>query len=213
VKPVEDGSFSVALSRQAVLAEVAGGLEILVGPGGMKQHLARVPNLARLPIDRATLEKAERSLKVPTDKLELSEEVLWLWLQWCRWYCVSGVVVGPDGCPVPGADVTVFTVGFDGWGFTKVPRATVVADANGHFTACFCWCTCPYCFSCWPCWPFWWLCWPWWWELDILHVIETLEQIPAGPHRPFGGLQTGTALLRPEGRHLILGQGFAAVRT
>jgi hypothetical protein len=209
-EPAEDGSFSFAVPRDKVLGDSTSGVEVLVGPGSMRKHLARVPNIARVPIERKDLEKAERKLIVPTDELELSEEVLALWLRWCRRYCVSGVVVAPDGCPVPAAEVTVYTVGFDCSGFTKVARATVVADATGHFTACFCWCTSPNCCSCWPGSPFWWLCWPWWWERDMLHVLETLEQVPAGAHRPFGGLQTGAALMRPEGRALIRGQGFAA---
>ncbi|HVM80202.1 MAG TPA: carboxypeptidase-like regulatory domain-containing protein [Stellaceae bacterium] len=212
VKPAEDGSFSFPIAREMIAAKAAGGLELLVGPGGARDHLARVPNLARLALDRAQLDKAERILKVPAEKLQIGEEVLRLWLLWCRWYCVSGVVVGPDGCPVPGADVTVYTVGFNFWGFTKTPRATVVADQSGRFTACFCWCTCPYCFPCWPCWPLWWHCWPWWWELDMLHVIETLERASADPQRAFAGLQTGIALVRPEGRQLVRGQGFAAMR-
>ena len=176
----------------------------------MKKHLARVPNVARVPIEREALEKAERSLTVSTNKLELSDEVLQLWLRWCRRYCVSGVVVAPDGCPVPVAEVTVYTVGLDGSGFTKQARATVTTDMTGHFTACFCWCTGPYCCSCWPCAPFWWLCWPWWWERDMLHILETLEKVPAGSQSPFGGLQSGAVLMRPEGRALIKDQGFPA---
>jgi hypothetical protein len=210
-EPAEDGSFSFAVPRDKVLGDSTDGVEVLVGPGSMKKHLARVPNIARVPIEREVLERAEHKLIIPTNKLELSEEVLALWLRWCRRYCVSGVVVAPDGCPVPAAEVTVYSVGLDGSGFTKVPRATAVTDVTGHFTACFCWCTSPYICSCWPCGPFWWLCWPWWWEWDILHVLETLEQVPvpAGPFRPLGGLQTGVALMRPEGSALIRGQGFA----
>jgi hypothetical protein len=208
-EPAADGSFSFAVSRDKVLGDDGtGGVEVVVGPGSLKKNLARVPNVARVPIEREALENAERSLTVRTDELELSEEVLALWLQWCRRYCVSGVVVAPDGCPVPAAVVTVYTVGLNSSGFTKQARATVTADATGHFTACFCWCTSPYGCSCWPCAPFWWLCWPWWWERDMLHIIETLEQVPAGRQARFSGLQTGAVLMRPEGRALIRGQGF-----
>jgi hypothetical protein len=213
VEPAQAGDFSFALARDKVLGDGTEGIEVLVGPGSAKEHLARIPSLARLPIERSAIEKAEGSLHVATEKLEVTEEALALWLRWSRRYCVSGVVVAPDGCPVPGADVTVYTVGFDGWGFTKVPRATVATDANGFFTACFCWSLCPYSCSCWPCWPFWWRCWPWWWELDILHVIETLNQIPAGLNRSFAEPHPATALLRPEGRELIRGQGFAGFRS
>ena len=211
-KVEEDGGFGMTLSRHAAVATEGGALQAVIGPAGAKTHLARVPNLVRIPLDRRQLERVQGRFEVSTADLQLSEEVLQSWLLWCRWYCVSGTVVGPDGCPVPGAEVTVYTVGFDLYGFTRTPQTTVSADANGHFTACFCWCNCPFCFTCWPCWPFWWLCWPWWWELDILHVIQTLEQLPQGSRPSFGGLQTGTALLRADGRDLVRGQGFAAAR-
>jgi hypothetical protein len=208
----EDGTFSLALSRHAALAAGGQSLHAVVGPAGMEKHLDHLPNLHRLPIKRAHLEKTETEYKIPTEGLKLSEDVLKLWWTWCRWYCVSGNVVGPDGCPVPGAQVTAYSVGFNLWGFSKTPEATVNADQNGHFTACFCWCTCAFCFPCWPCWPIWWECWPWWWEFDILHVIETLEQVQLQPNRSFAGLQTGAVLSRPDGTDLIRGQGFAAAR-
>lgn len=209
IEPAQAGEFSFALARDKVLGDGTEDIEVLVGPGSVKEHLARIPSLVRLPIERSAIEKAERSLHVPTEKLQLAEEALALWLRWSRRYCVSGVVTGPGGCPVPAADVTVYTVAFNGLGFTKVPRATVTTDRNGFFTACFCWSLCPYACSCWPCWPFWWRCWPWWWEWDILHVIEAFKQIPSGPNRSVAD----TTLLRPEGRHLIRGQGFAGFRS
>ena len=208
---LEDGTFSFALSRQAALAE-GQALQVVVGPGGMEGHLAHLPNLQRIPLKRALLEKAEVELRIPTEGLKLGDDVLKLWWTWCRWYCASGNIVGPDGCPVPGAQVTVYSVGFNLWGFTKTPKTTVTADQNGHFTACFCWCACPFCFPCWPCWPIWWDCWPWWWEFDILHVIETLENVHLQPNRSFAGLQTGAMLSRPAGKDLVRGQGFAAAR-
>ncbi len=208
----EDGSFSLALSRHAALAAGGQSLQAVVGPAGMDKHLDHLPHLHRLPIKRAHLEKTETEYRIPTEGLKLSEEVLKLWWTWCRWYCVSGNVVGPDGCPVPGAQVTAYSVGLNLWGFTKTPEVTVNADQNGHFTACFCWCTCAFCFPCWPCWPIWWDCWPWWWEFDILHVIETLEQVQRQPNRAFAGLQSGAMLSRPLGAELIRGQGFVAAR-
>lgn len=208
----QDGSFAVSLARQVALAGSGQGLQVVVGPAGMAHHLAHLPNVQRLAVKRAQLEKAEAELRVATENLKISQEILELWWTWCRWYCVSGNVVGPNGCPVPSAQVTVNSVGFNLWGFTETPEATVVADQNGHFTACFCWCSCPFCFDCWPCWPIWWECWPWWWEFDILHVIETLERMQQQPSRSFAGLQSGSILARPEGTALIRGQGFAAVR-
>lgn len=207
----EDGSFSLSLSRQTAQAGEQ-PLHVVVGPGGMEKHLDHMPSLQRVPVTRAHLEKAEAEFRVPMEGLKITEDVLRLWWTWCRWYCVSGNVIGPDGCPVPGAQVTAYSVGFDFWGFTKTPEVTVNADPNGHFTACFCWCTCPFCFPCWPCWPIWWDCWPWWWEFDILHVIDTLQRVNIQSNRSFAGLQTGTVLSRPVGSELIRGQGFVAAR-
>jgi hypothetical protein len=208
----EDGSFNVNVSRHAAIAPSPYGLQAVLGPAGMGKHLGHLPNLHRLPIKRADLKKAEREFQLHVEGLALSEEVLKLWWIWCRWYCVSGNVVSSGGCPVPGAQVTAYSVGFASSGFSRTPEATVNADQNGHFTACFCWCTCPFCFPCWPCWPIWWECWPWWWEFDILHVIETLEKVQLQPNRSFAGLQTGAVLSRPAGADLIRGQGFAAAR-
>lgn len=206
-----DGSFQLALPRAVALATSSQSLNVVVGPAGMGTHLTHLPTLQRVPIKRADLERDD-VLRVSTEGLKLTEAVLNTWWTWCRWYCVSGNIVGPGGCPVPGAQVTVNSVGFDPWGFTETPEVTVSADPTGHFTACFCWCSCPYCFPCWPCWPIWWECWPWWWEFDILHVIEALEQIQLQPNRAFAGLQTGAVLSPQDSTDLIRGQGFAAAR-
>ncbi len=208
----QDGSFQLSLPRNVVLAASKPNLQAVVGPAGMGKHLAHLPNLQRLPLKRADVEKTDAVYNIPTDGVKLTEPVVNAWWTWCRWYCVSGNIVGPGGCPVPGAQVTVNSVGFDVWGFTETPEVTVNADPTGHFTACFCWCTCPYCFPCWPCWPVWWECWPWWWEFDILYVIEALERVQLQPNRSFAGLQTGNILTRPDSTDLIRGQGFAAAR-
>jgi hypothetical protein len=203
----QDGTFRLSIARHAVTEPSRYGIQAVVAPQGAAEHLEQLPNVQRLPLDRKHLEKAETEFRVSTDKVSLSQEVLKTWWGWCRWYCVNGKVVGPDGCPVPGAQVTVYTVGFGFWGYTKTARATVTADANGNFTACFVWCSCPFC-MCWPCWPFWWQCWPWWWELDILRVIEAIERIPPGPG-PVERLQRSPALVRPVGRELVRGRGFS----
>jgi hypothetical protein len=207
----EDGGFALTISRQVALA-TGQSLNAVVGPAGMGTHVAHLPNVQRLPIKRADVEKADGEFRISTKGLQLTEEVLKIWWTWCTWYCVSGNIVGPGGCPVPGAQVTVNSVGFDVWGFTETPEVTVNADPNGHFSACFCWCSCPYCFPCWPCWPVWWECWPWWWEFDMLYTIEALQQIQLRPNRAFAGLQTGSVLNRPAAVDLIRGQGFAAAR-
>src|SRR5262249_40466855 len=66
---------------------------------------------------------------------------------------------------------------------------------------------------CWPCWPHWWLCWPWWWELDILHILDSIDRIPVkvpvGPG-PVEGLRSTVALARPAIEDLVRGQAFAS---
>jgi hypothetical protein len=120
----EDGSFKLALSRNVALAAGGPGLHAVVGPAGMGKHLAHLPNLQPLPIKRADLEKSEAEFRISTEGLKLSEAILNTWWTWCRWYCVSGNIVGPDGCPVPGAQVTVNSVG--------VRSVGIHGDPGGH---------------------------------------------------------------------------------
>ncbi len=201
-----DGTFRLALSRATVKEENAYGLTLAIAPATAGAHLDHLPNVSRIALKRHDLEKAEKEYHVPA--ISISAEVLKLWWTWCRWYCLTGTVVGPDGCPVPGADVTVYSVSYTGWGYSKVPRATVTTGANGTFTACFEWCSCIFCFPCWPCYPFWWFCWPWWWEWDILHVIEALERVPVPGLGRIETLANKATLLRPDAKALVRGQGF-----
>src|SRR5260370_22119501 len=209
-----DGKFRIALPRHEAALESRYALEVLVAPSGMKKAVEHLPGVQRVRLNRQDVLKAEGDVAVSVKDISLSKESSEIWWRWCYEYCVSGTVVGPDGCPVPGADVTVYNVGFGFPGYTKTAEATVTADENGFFTACFTWCTCPICLLCWPCWPILWECYPWLCELDILHRIETLERNPIGPigPGPVESLQNATALGRPEAKELIRGQGFAAVR-
>jgi len=208
-----DGSFRLQVSRELAKAESNTPLEAVVGPDGMSRHLSQVPKLQRLAIDLKELTKAD-NIHLATEKLAINTAILGIWWRWCRLYCVSGTVVGSNGCPVPGAQVTVNTVSNIYGGYSETPRVTVNADENGYFTACFNWCTCGICRFCWPCWPDWWYCWPWWWELDILHIIENLERIPiqigpVGPG-PVEGIRSQLSLPRPDVKDLVRGQAFAS---
>jgi len=80
-------------------------------------HLEHLPNIPKIALKRQELEKAEKEYRIAA--ISISSEVLKLWWTWCRWYCVSGTVVGPDGCPVPAADVTVYSVGYTGSGYSR----------------------------------------------------------------------------------------------
>jgi hypothetical protein len=214
-----DGKFQVAVNRAAV-ARRRPRVEAVVGPAAMGRHLDNSRQLQRVALDPAALEHDE--VVVPTEKVNLGDEVLRLWWIWCRTYSVTGTVVGPgpDHCPVPYAQVTASSVQHaPGGGFSVTPQDTVLADASGNFTITFEWCT-----SCWgwPCWPIWWLCWPWWWEWDILHVLDRLEvRQPIGPVGPgpielqrvgLASRAIGLPLKQPASADLMIGQGFAEAR-
>ncbi len=203
-----DGSFRITLPRTALASKSAYALRVAIAPAGAGDHLEHVPNVQQVQINRAELEKSEKDFVVPVERLAISDAILKIWWRWCRQYCITGAVIGPNGCPVPAADVTVYSVGYTGSGYSKVPRVTVTTGTDGTFTACFEWCVCPFCF-CWPCWPFWWDCFPWWWEYDILHVIRAIEQRPPIPGPGPVETRTGNVnLFRPQGNALVRGQGF-----
>src|SRR5262249_43895590 len=206
------GAFHVNLSRAAVEAKSPYGLSLVIAPAGAGDHLEHVADAPRIALDRHALAKADNDYRL-SQKIAISDASLKTWWKFCIQYCVSGTLVGPNGCVVPGADVTVYTVTYGSGGYTKVPRATVTTGPDGTFTACFPWCRCIFCFPCWPCWPFWWNCWPWWWEYDILHVIEAIERqpVPVGPG-PVERLPN-LGLFKPDSRALMRGEGFAAART
>lgn len=149
------GELQMPLARGLADARTAYALELIVGPAGMRDSIGAAPELQRVLIDRDKLRAAKRKLEIALDSVKLTKAVLDPWWLWCHLYCVNGQVLGSNGCPVPFAEVTVYTVDF---ALTRSPAATVTTDAQGRFTACFNWCS----EVCWPCWPFWWRCWPWW---------------------------------------------------
>src|ERR1700730_3004612 len=137
--PSADGTVRFTIARASLAQPSAFGLQVVVGPAGLGQHLDQVPNLQRVPLNAEELAKASEEFRLHFQGVSLSDEILKIWWLWCRQYCVDGVVVGPDGCPVPGANVTIYSVAHDGGGFSEVPRATVTTDATGHFHICFNW--------------------------------------------------------------------------
>ncbi|MDQ5846227.1 MAG: carboxypeptidase-like regulatory domain-containing protein, partial [Acidobacteriota bacterium] len=216
--PVDEyGKFQLPVARGAITKRADFQVEAVVGPAAMGKRLDPSRNLHRIPLELKEIDKAKAEFVISPDKLKVSEATLKLWWIWCRNYCVSGVVVGPDGCPVPGAQVTASSVVHaSGGGYTVTPQGTVNADATGHFTICFDWCT--FCWG-WPCWPFWWYCWPWWWEWDILHVLEKIEaRLPRTGPIGFGQVEARRVapisqapmlpIKQPESSHLMIGQGF-----
>lgn len=202
-----DGTYRISVSRAAALAKSSYAPTLAIAPASAGKHIEHFPSLPRVVLKRADIDKADKEFRAPD--ISVSEAVLKIWGLWCRWFCVSGTVSGPNGCAAPGAEVTVYTVSHNGSGYTKIPRATVTTAADGSFTACFEWCSCSFCFPCWPCWPIWWRCWPWWWEWDILRVLEAIEKQPALPGPgPVSQVNGGISLIRPDARSLMRGQGF-----
>ena len=210
--PVQaNGAFRLSLSRNTLDSQSPYGLSVIVAPVGAGDHLDHLTEAPRIALDRAAIAKADKEYRLEK-KMAISDAVLKKRWQFCIQDRVNGTLVGPNGCPVPGADVTVSTVTYGSGGYTTVPRATVTTGADGTFTACFPWCRCLLCFPCWPCWPLWWNCWPWWWEHDILHVIEAIERQPIPPIGPGPVERAGLGLFTPDSRALMRGEGFAAAR-
>jgi hypothetical protein len=212
-----DGQVVLTVPHDTLAREHAFGAEVVIGPGGSDEHLPKVPNLQRVPIPEEEIKRGRPEIVVPLEKLEITQELIKRWWRFCYRYCVHGQVVGGDGCPVPGATVTVYSVAWSfPFGYHRFPRATVTTDASGHFDACFNWCTCLFCRRCWPCWPFWWTCWPWWWEWDILHVVRCIENEALGAlaiqRSPVVAQQPRLALSPPSAKALVQGRGFAEAR-
>lgn len=190
-----DGSYLLNLPAAAAREESAFALQLAVLPSTAAAQPDRVADAPRVTVAL----KGDHPVQAP--RLVLDPALMKGWVIFWREWCVSGTVVGPDGCPAPVAEVTVYTVSWGTDGYTRSPRATVTTGVDGTFTLCFPWWY--GLFPCWPCMPFWWRCWPWWWERDILHVIGALENRAASGAQP-------VALFQPDGSALVRGQGFAA---
>jgi len=191
-----DGAYRLNLPHEAAHAASPYALQLAVLPTTAASVPGKVAGAPSVTIPRDGLGGAH---PVAAPRLVLTPAIIDAWAIFWRDWCVSGVVVGPNGCPAPAADVTVYTVNWSAGGYAKTAQASVTTGPDGAFTLCFPWWE--DLFPCWPCEPIWWDCWPWWWERDILHVIETLET------RAAAGAQA-SALFRPEGAALIRGEGF-----
>jgi len=204
-----DGTFQFHVTES--LASDTRAFAVL-GPKGLgDQALLERTDLPRLSLASARAAKGH-ALTLDFAKLNIDDKLIDLWWIWCREYTVSGTLQSPSGCPVPGAEVTVYNVTSGGSGLVETPLDTVLTNAAGQFTATFNWCEC--CLFCWPCWPIWWRCWPWWWEWDILAVIQNIErqlqlQTVSGPQGAALRVANVAPLKRPDAADLMTGQGFA----
>jgi hypothetical protein len=193
-----DGSYLLNLPSAAAREPSAFQLQLAVLPSTAAEHPDRVPAAPRVGLTSDVL-AGKQPVKAP--RLEVNSALIDEWSVFWREWCVSGTVVGPNGCPAPAAVVTVYTVSWGTAGYSEVAQASVTTAPDGTFSLCFPWWD--GLFPCWPCEPFWWRCWPWWWEADILHVIDALET------RASSGSQS-VALFQPDASALIRGEGFCA---
>lgn len=210
-----DGSFRFNVAESVAREH---GVSAIIGPKGVDHHalLARA-DLPRVPLASARAHEGRAGhVKLDFSAHRITDEIVDLWWLWCSPYTVSGTLRSADGCPVPGAQVTVYNVTHGTGGLVRTPRDTVQTGADGTFTATFNWCEC---LCCWPCWPSWWFCWPWWWELDIVHILDTLDrQLPLRQNalgaKFAPSLHANVApLKRPATADLMTGQAFAHLRS
>src|SRR5215472_8619362 len=95
-----DGSYLLNLPSAAAREPSAFQLQLAVLPGTASAHPDRVPAAPRVGL---TAEALEGKQPVRAPRLAVSAELLDKWsVFWPEW-CVSGTVVGPNGCPAPAA--------------------------------------------------------------------------------------------------------------
>ena len=201
-----NGSFQFRVGASIVIDPC---LVVILGPKGLDdQTLLSRTDLPRISLSADKAREANRSSLTLDFSNLINDKIVEAWWIWCRPYTVSGTVQTSNGCPIPGAEVTVYNVTNSINGPVETPVETVQTNAQGQFTATFNWCEC---LCCWPCWPIWWHCWPWWWELDILAVLENVErQIPLAQVRGVASPVSNLAPLnRPATADLMTGRGFS----
>ncbi len=205
-----DGSFRFEAARKTAESAAA---SLVLGPRGLDaEGLGGHPQLPAVSLASARRGHSGEVIE-DFDAAKLNDELVDAWWIWCREYTISGTLDTGAGCPVAGAQVTIYNVITTTSGLARVPIVTVPVGADGKFSAAFNWCS-RICL--WPCWPRWWGCWPWWWELDILSVIERIEAQTT--MRPAAGSpnvapRLSAPLRQPAAGDLAVGQGFAANRT
>jgi hypothetical protein len=189
-----DGSYRISLPRGGGKPR-NGALQLALLPSIAAAYPDRVSNAPRAALH---VGPAADDAPLAGPSLAVDHRLMDEWSVFWREWQVRGTLTGPDGCPAPGAAVTISTVYWSGGAYHQTARATATTGPDGAFILGFPWWD--LFFSCWPCEPIWWLCWPWWWEQDILHVIGAVERRRAG---------RSDSLFRPDGDALIRGEGFS----
>lgn len=192
------------------------GLRLILGPENVSdEDLVGLQTISAAVEARQWAENHE--LTIPA--IKISPYYWWWWGIWCRTYTVNGLVLCPDGSPVPGAVVCAYDVDWWWWWTSQQQVGNcATTDANGAFTITFKWC-CGW-------WPWWWWQFRYWrYEpllaeriLPILQKDPTLGKIPfASPtpnlalfdHLSRGGSTTEARLIRGADNSTALNSSIA----
>lgn len=146
------------------LNELGGAMRAVVGPANASDE--ELVGLQTIRVDvpgRRLREKGD--LLLP--KITISPYYWYWWLRWCRNFTIRGVVLCPNGDPVPGATVCAYDVDWWWWWTSNQQVGCATTDINGAFEIRFRWC-CGW-------WPWW-----WWrrrvWKLDPL-LVERINPV------------------------------------
>ena len=172
-------------------SEGSGPITIAVGPESSTADELFNRNTPTLSV-RPTLVDGKSQYTIRP--IVITEPIWAEWLIWCRTFTITGYLMGLDGNPVPGAQLSAFNVDrFWWWSSTQQVGPTVITDPNGYFSITFEWC-CG------------WLPWYWWalrqWRLDpvlvdkIESVLQLNPELRVNPPSPI--LSLGVSELNPQ---------------
>jgi hypothetical protein len=197
--------------------EHPGSLSVIVGPADASDEELTGLQTIRLDVPpRRWVEN--RTLRLAP--ITIAPYYWHWWFRWCRNFTIHGVLLCPDGHPVPGAQVCAYDVDWWWKWSSKQLVGCDVTDGSGAFEIKFKWC-CGW-------WPWWW--WKYrFWQLEpalieriepvlrrdpvlksllettpqpSLSVFESLLAEDAGLARPVGGAVDPAALSELRGRLL-----------
>lgn len=143
--------------------EFPGAVRIWVGPADAGDD--EMEGLQTITVDISPRRWSGPALSVPPVKIA---PFYWhWWLTWCQTFTIHGVLLCPDGHPVPGATVCAYDVDWWWWWSSQDLAGCATTDQNGAFTIKFKWC-CRW-------WPWW-----WWkrrfWQLDPL-LVDRIQPV------------------------------------